>query len=828
MADPFSRGIKSDEVSGISGAWDNAERDWEANFSAVSAAKSTDGEAEDMAKRAQRVENVKELVSRQVGDVEEQRPRTTDKYLWVMMFENEAHEQCTLDDKAKETLITFRRELVNKLKKLGPPPHLEIFQRHTSRDDDEKYIKFGASQKWLEMTAEKLEMPVKLKAGGYVPFVRAKRSMFWCMPECDIDNYDPTEEDYTKRIGVDAALVASSDKFRFSSAQQLNIIFQILEAKEVFGGAGLNFGKLIKEGTIKQFYPAHNQVEIDFLLQHWGNFKLLWPWREFTRQPIERVREYFGTRISLYFTFLGLYTKLLIIPTALGIITWIIQMARGGPDAKEAVPFYSWSVILWNTLLLEAWKRKEITCAWLWGTIGFEKEEAARPDFQGVQRKNPVTGAPELYYPPERRRMKSSMSALFVLLSILVVFSGVILVFAFRFFIVENVGAQLAGVTGVVNGIMIAVFNAIYTGIAIKLNDWENHKTDTEYDDSLIIKNFAFQFINNYGPFYLVAFLKSNVDYFGLGDFLGPCECNDFECQPVGDAHYDAQCINTQWAQDNCNNNAVLDHKHGCKCKKESCLYELMILLVSIFGVNLFIGNIMEFGVPYIQARVAMYMEEKAMKQQIAEGTGEQDAEVAPMTQAEFEGKMAVYESPFEDYNEMILQLGFVSFFAVAFPLCPLMALVNNVIEIRSDAYKLLKAHQRPEPRTAEDIGSWYTIMDIMTYVSIGTNCAVVFFVSTFGDLFSTDGKVWGFIIAEHLVVFFKVMIAEYIDDIPEDIQQEMEKEEYRLKRAREEAALADIDEDPETVQVMSSELDLDVDGMYKKYDEDDVQWMEQ
>ena len=242
---------------------------------------------------------------------------------------------------------------------------------------------------------------------------------------------------------------------------------------------------------------------------------------------------------------------------------------------------------------------------------------------------------------------------------------------------------------------------------------------------------------------------------------------------------------------------------------------------------------------------------------------------------------MAVYESPFEDYNEMILQLGFVSFFAVAFPLCPLMALVNNIVEIRSDAFKLLKAHQRPEPRTvtqysvlliagiimttlvrsgccrviyilypviytilvvpraryvrshsvfiqAEDIGSWYTIMDIMTYISVGTNCALVFFVSSFGDLFSTDGKVWGFIICEHLVVFFKVLIAEYIDDIPEDIQQEMEKEEYRLKRAREEAALADIDEDPEAQVVMASEMDLDVDGMYKKYDEDDVQWMEQ
>ena len=40
----------------------------------------------------------------------------------------------------------------------------------------------------------------------------------------------------------------------------------------------------------------------------------------------------------------------------------------------------------------------------------------------------------------------------------------------------------------------------------------------------------------------------------------------------------------------------------------------------------------MEFGVPWIQARVAMYLEEKAMKQANAEA-GELDKEIAPMTQ---------------------------------------------------------------------------------------------------------------------------------------------------------------------------------------------------
>ena len=54
-----------------------------------------------------------------------------------------------------------------------------------------------------------------------------------------------------------------------------------------------------------------------------------------------------------------------------------------------------------------------------------------------------------------------------------------------------------------------------------------------------------------------------------------------------------------------------------------------------------------------------------------------------------------------------VIQYGFVSLFSAAFPLCALLALLNNIIEIRSDASKLLRCHQRPIPRSAEDIGSW-------------------------------------------------------------------------------------------------------------------------
>lgn len=53
------------------------------------------------------------------------------------------------------------------------------------------------------------------------------------------------------------------------------------------------------------------------------------------------------------------------------------------------------------------------------------------------------------------------------------------------------------------------------------------------------------------------------------------------------------------------------------------------------------------------------------------------------------------------------MQFGYVVFFSSAFPLAALCALVNNLIEIRSDAFKLCTALQRPFGQRVESIGQW-------------------------------------------------------------------------------------------------------------------------
>lgn len=57
-----------------------------------------------------------------------------------------------------------------------------------------------------------------------------------------------------------------------------------------------------------------------------------------------------------------------------------------------------------------------------------------------------------------------------------------------------------------------------------------------------------------------------------------------------------------------------------------------------------------------------------------------------------------------------------------AFPLAPLFALINNILEIRLDAYKLVSQARRPLGERVEDIGAWYGILKIITYVAVVSN----------------------------------------------------------------------------------------------------------
>ncbi|XP_059774125.1 anoctamin-8 isoform X2 [Balaenoptera ricei] len=89
----------------------------------------------------------------------------------------------------------------------------------------------------------------------------------------------------------------------------------------------------------------------------------------------------------------------------------------------------------------------------------------------------------------------------------------------------------------------------------------------------------------------------------------------------------------------------------------------------------------------------------------------------AQLTQAELESCMKKYEDTFQDYQEMFVQFGYVVLFSSAFPLAALCALINNLIEIRSDALKLCTGLQRPFGQRVESIGQWQHFALLLKYL---------------------------------------------------------------------------------------------------------------
>lgn len=242
---------------------------------------------------------------------------------------------------------------------------------------------------------------------------------------------------------------------------------------------------------------------------------------------MDTVKDYFGEKIGMYFLFLGHYTTWLISAGVAGFISWTVVAGENNDPNAAIVPYFAAFMSVWSTLMMEYWGRKEKMHAMKWGMVGFEENEQARPQFKGDLIPSPVDGKMFLYFPRNEYMKRLTMSTTIVSGCILVVLGVVVGIFVLKILLTsmrELVvgGTQTGGIiVSIVNAVQIQVMNMIYGSIAIALNNFENHRTDTEYEDALISKTFIFQFINSFSPMFYIAFVKPYIP--DLDPCMGSC-----------------------------------------------------------------------------------------------------------------------------------------------------------------------------------------------------------------------------------------------------------------------------------------------------------------
>lgn len=79
-----------------------------------------------------------------------------------------------------------------------------------------------------------------------------------------------------------------------------------------------------------------------------------------------------------------------------------------------------------------------------------------------------------------------------------------------------------------------------------------------------------------------------------------------------------------------------------------------------------------------------------------------------------------------------VIQFGFVTLFVASFPLAPLLALLNNILEVRVDAWKFTTQLRRPMAAKAHSIGAWEEILNAVAVLSVVTNVSLCVIGSVF------------------------------------------------------------------------------------------------
>ncbi|KAK9870211.1 hypothetical protein WA026_006295 [Henosepilachna vigintioctopunctata] len=115
----------------------------------------------------------------------------------------------------------------------------------------------------------------------------------------------------------------ASDFFRTSA--RIMIIDYILEREKYSDQVNCNgIKKLLAEGVYKAAYPLHEgdlnreKSKRKLLLDHWASVS---QWIKY--QPLDEIKEYFGVKFALYFTWLGFYTHMLIPAAIVGVLCFL-------------------------------------------------------------------------------------------------------------------------------------------------------------------------------------------------------------------------------------------------------------------------------------------------------------------------------------------------------------------------------------------------------------------------------------------------------------------------------------------------------------------------
>lgn len=487
------------------------------------------------------------------------------------------------------------------------------------------------------------------------------------------------------------------------------------DGKEIQWEAGKSLlQRLELEGIVKQVFPLHDEIKRKKLLRSWAL-----NWWDFTAQPIDEIYAYFGTKIAVYFAFLGMYTRWMIFPATFGLI---LQLIDFGSLKLLVFPAFFISIVLWAVLFFQFWKRKNSALSARWhlnfSVSTSEGYKLSGREWNSLQPPLELVKNSGIDKTKEKEALqryewfgylKRFRNDVIIILSIICLQLPFELAYAHLYEVLKSDMVKF-GLT-VVYLLVIQYFTKIGGKISIRLIKHENNE-NTEYQaDSLVYKVFGLYFMQSYiGVFY-----------------------------------------------------------HALLHRNFMTLRQVLIQRLILYEV---LENLVENSLPYLKYSYKKYRavrnkkkREKGLIGKIQFATRVEKEYLKPTYSASISEELE--DGLFDDFLELALQFGMIMMFACAFPLAFAFSALNNIAEMRTDALKLLAMLRRPVPRAAATIGAWLNIFQFLILMSICTNSALLVWLYDQEGKWKLEPGLAAILVMEHVLLLIKFGFSRFVPEEP-------------------------------------------------------------
>jgi len=91
--------------------------------------------------------------------------------------------------------------------------------------------------------------------------------------------------------------------------------------------------------------------------------------------------------------------------------------------------------------------------------------------------------------------------------------------------------------------------------------------------------------------------------------------------------------------------------------------------------------------------------------------------------------------------------------------------------------------YRRPDPRSIEDIGTWFSILEVISIIAVFVNAGLVAFTGTFTIIYAWPIRIWIFILMSSGLLLIKAFLAYVIPDVPAEVEIQLKRQEFIRSR---------------------------------------------